>query len=210
MNIMFYITYPANLAISLLIAIPKKGNLSLPKNFRGIQMLQALAALYDRVITVRLEKWIKICYEQSAFQKLKSAIHQLFTIRILIEIAKNTKTSLYIGLFDLEKAFDKVSRLHLLKKLVRLGIGNCMLQAIVRLYTATCCILSHGGKYSDIFRTFTGILQGASSLALLFIVFIDDLVQHLKEKCNPEPILKDLGCLLYADGTLQPSKFGRT
>ena len=67
MNIMFYITYPANLAISLLIAIPKKGNLSLPKNFRGIQMLQALAALYDRVITVRLEKWIKICYEQSAF-----------------------------------------------------------------------------------------------------------------------------------------------
>ena len=137
MNILFYVAYPAKLAISLLIAIPKKGNLSLPKNYRGIQMLKALAALYDRVITVRLEKWIKICFEQSAFQKFKSALHQLFTIRILIEIAKNTKTSLYIGLFDLEKAFDKVSRLQLLKKLVHLRIGNCMLQAIKRLYTAT-------------------------------------------------------------------------
>ena len=95
-----------------------------------------------------------------------------------------------------------MSRLQLLKKLVRLGIGNCMLQALKRLYTATYCILSHGGKYSDIFRTFTGIRQGAASSALLFIVFIDDLVQYLKEKCNPEPILEDLGCLLHADDTL--------
>ena len=28
------------------------------------------------------------------------------------------------------------------------------------------------------------------------------MVQYLKEKCNPEPILEDLGCLLHADDTL--------
>ena len=43
-NIMFYITYPISLAKSLLKAIPKKGNLMLSKNYRGIQMLTALGA----------------------------------------------------------------------------------------------------------------------------------------------------------------------
>ena len=50
-NMIFYITYPVNLACSLLITIPKTGNLKLPKNFRGIQMLPALGVLYDRIIT---------------------------------------------------------------------------------------------------------------------------------------------------------------
>jgi hypothetical protein len=50
-NIMFFVSYPVSLARSLLSALPKKGNLSLPANFRGIQMLGALSALYDRIIT---------------------------------------------------------------------------------------------------------------------------------------------------------------
>ena len=51
LNIMFYIAYPIELAVSLLSAIPKPGPPS-PKNFRGIQMLRALAVLYDRIIGV--------------------------------------------------------------------------------------------------------------------------------------------------------------
>ena len=84
-----------------------------------------------------------------------------------------------------------------------------MLQALKRLYTLTYCILNYGGEYSDMFRTFTGIRQGAASSALLFIVFINDLVHYLKEKCNPEPFLDDLHCLLHADDTLIVST-GRT
>ena len=143
MNILFYISYPPpQLAISLLIGLPKKGNLSLPKNYRGIQMLPALAALFDRIITNRLNLWAGINDVQSAFQKGKPTIHQLFTIRLVIELAKQTNTIVFIGLFDLEKAFDKVSRLSLLKKLVLKGIGNCMLQVLKRLYSYTLRVKS--------------------------------------------------------------------
>ena len=202
LNIMFYVSYPLELAVSLLIAIPKKG-LPIPKNFRGIQMLRALAVLYDRIINNRLEKWImrRISDVQSGFQKLKSTLHQIFAIRLLIAIAKQNNTTLYIGMFDLEKAFDKVSRYKLLKKLVFKGIGNCMLQALKRIYKATYCVLSYGQEISRKFRTFTGIRQGAASSALLFIVFIDDLVKYLEERCPAEPILDDLHCLLHADDT---------
>ena len=201
LNIMFYIAYPAKLTISLLNAIPKKGDLSLPINFRGIQMLQALGVLYDRIINNRIKDWLIVHAVQSGFQKLKSTLHQIITIRLLIEIAKLYDTPLYIGMFDLEKAFDKVSRFKMLQKLIKMGIGRCMLQALKRLYHATYCILCLGNEFSRKFRTFTGIRQGAASSALLFIGFIDDLVDYLEDRCPPEPILDVLHCLLHADDT---------
>ena len=140
-NMIFYTTYPVNLACSLLITIPKTGNLKLPKNFRGIQMLPALGVLYDRIITKRLEKWIYVHDEQTGFQKGKSTITQIFTLRLIIAIAKKSKTSLYIACFDIAKTFDRVSRLLLFHKLIKLGIGYAMLAALKAIYTSTCCVL---------------------------------------------------------------------
>ena len=51
------------------------------------------------------------------------------------------------------------------------------------------------------FRTFSGIRQGLASSALLFIAFVDDLIDYLEEKCPIEPILQTLHCLLHADDT---------
>ena len=68
-NVMFYMCYPVKLACSLLISLPKKGNLRLPKNFRGIQMLPSLSVLYDRILTARLETWLNVSEEQTGFQK---------------------------------------------------------------------------------------------------------------------------------------------
>ena len=151
LNIMFYVSYPVNLAISLLTAIPKKGDSILPQNYRGIQMLPAFGAVFDRIITYRLNTWIGVSNEQSAFQKGKSTLHQLVVMWLIIELAKKTDTTIYIGLFDLGKAIDKVSRFLMLRKLVALGIGNCMLQALKRLHALTFCILNHCKEFSDTF-----------------------------------------------------------
>ena len=201
-NIMFYVAYPVSLAKSLLSALPKKGNLSLPVNYRGIQMLAAVSALYDRILTIRLRGWCLINYLQSAFQQGKSTIHQIFTLRILIEIAKRKNTTLYIGFFDLEKAFDKVSRLLLLKRLRERGIGNCMLQALKRIYLHTTCIIGKAANASEEFRTYSGIRQGAPSSVLLFICFMDELFSFLETHCIAEPILNMIHCLLHANDTV--------
>ena len=86
MNAMFLIKYPVSLAYSLLSLIPKKGNLMLPKNFRGIQMMKTLACLYDRIITNRLKPWLKFHIDQTAFQRGKSTLIHIFT---------RTRTPLY-------------------------------------------------------------------------------------------------------------------
>ena len=69
LNMIFFVKYPVSLACSLLSLIPKTGNLRLPKNYRGIQMMKALACLYDHIIANRLKSWLSFNVNQTAFQK---------------------------------------------------------------------------------------------------------------------------------------------
>ena len=105
-------------------------------------MLRALGSLYDRIIAKRLYRWMHVEAEQSAFQKGKSAIIQILTLRILIEIAKLKNVTLYIASVDLEKAFDKVRRYRLLSTLVARGIGYVMLEALKKISTCILHVLS--------------------------------------------------------------------
>ena len=106
--------------------------------------------------------------------------------------------TLYVGFFDLSKAFDRVSRYLLLKSLVKMGIGSVILEALKCMYYSTRCVVKGFGKLSKVFNTYTGIKQGASSSVILFIAFMDDIIDILKEKCVQEPLLNDLHCLLHA------------
>ena len=77
-----------------------------------------------------------------------------------------------------------------------------MLEALNCMRKTTLCVLKFVGKLSSVFDTFTGIKQGASSSVILYIAFMDDTIDHLKEKCVSEPVLRNLHCLLHADDTL--------
>ena len=100
------------------------------------------------------------------------------------------------------KFIDKVSCFLLLKTLVKMGIGTFMLESLKSLYSTTCCILKCFGKVSHVFQTYTGIKQGASSSVILFIAFMDEVIDVLKERCIDEPVIHNLHCLLHADDTL--------
>ena len=202
LNSCFFVAYPNELALSILCAIPKKGNLRLLTNYRGIQLQPLLALIYDRIIHNRLLLWAKFCVEQSAFQKGRCTTDQIFLLRTIIALIRHSKKSLFIGFFDLSKAFDKVSRTLLLKSLIKVGIGSVMFYAIKSIYSVTKCVLKAGDKLSDVFRTYTGIKQGAPSSVILFLIFMDEFIVLLREKCIAENVLGALHILLHADDTV--------
>ena len=144
-------------------------------------MQPLLGLLYDRIIALRLIAWAKINSEQTAFQKGKGTLDQIFTLRVVIALAKRYHKPLFLGFFDLSKAFDKVSRVLLLKCLIKLGIGTCLLEALKAMYLCTRCVLKSAGKLSDVFYTYSGIKQGAPSSVILFIIFMDDIIDILKK-----------------------------
>ena len=202
MNMIFSLAFPMKLASAMLSALPKKGNLSLTKNYRGIQCSSILTNLYDRIIANRLIKWSSLSYEQTAYQKGRSTIDQLFLLRLIIELAKKLHITLYIGTFDLSKAFDIVSRFRMISTLVHLGVGSAMLYAIKQMYKVTKCTLRFFGNISEEFETKSGIRQGAASSCILFIIYMDKIVSYIASKCVAEPLLGTLHTLLHADDTL--------
>ena len=76
LNVIFYVKYPIQCAKSLLFTIPKKGNLSTPTNFRF------------KILNTRLQLWMMVSAEQTAYQKGKSVLNHLFTLRFLINLRK--------------------------------------------------------------------------------------------------------------------------
>ena len=201
-NTMLSSGFPSRLRTSVLTALPKSGNLRLSDNYRGIQMLPLLAIVFDRILCNRLIKWAKINFEQTAFQTGKGTTDQMFLLRVIISLVKANGMKLYVGFFDLSKAFDRVSRYLLLKQLLKLGVGSVLFYALKSIYSVTRCVLKSFGKISEVFETHTGIKQGASSSVILFIIFMDDIIDTLKENCLVEPILRDLHSLLHADDTV--------
>ena len=77
-----------------------------------------------------------------------------------------------------------------------------MFYAIKSVYSVTKCVLKAGDKLSEIFRTYTGIKQGAPSSVILFLIFMDEFIVLLREKCIAENVIGTLHILLHADDTV--------
>ena len=76
------------------------------------------------------------------------------------------------------------------------------MNALKSIYTVTSCILNLNGKISSEFRTSCGIRQGAPSSSSLFILFMNDLIDYIRDRCVSEPLIETMHVLLHADDTL--------
>ena len=75
--------------------LPKKGKLDIP-NLRGIGLKDLFAKLYDAILKRRLEKWLNIPQQQTAYQKGKGCYLHVFYVRCLIAICKKLSRTLLI------------------------------------------------------------------------------------------------------------------
>ena len=103
LNMILYNSWPSKLCTSLLALIPKTGDLRLPNNYRGIQIQPLFSSLFDKITSNRLIMWTKVNDEQTAFQKGKGTLNQIFILSCITALAKYNKITLYIGFFDLPK-----------------------------------------------------------------------------------------------------------
>ena len=90
----------------------------------------------------------------------------------------------------------------LFKRLAQLGMGSSLLAVLIAMYYKTSSCLNLNGNIYESFDIYTGVKQGAATSALLFIIYIDQIIQFLKDNCPREYLLDDLHILLHADDAL--------
>ena len=95
-----------------LVKLPKKGDLGLCNNWRGIMLLSIPSKVFCRIILERLKDALdkQLRCNQAGFSKDRSCTDHIATLRIIIEQSKEWQTPLYLNFIDFEKAFDSVDR----------------------------------------------------------------------------------------------------
>ena len=200
LNNIFFTKYPKCWS-AVIKCLPKKGKLDIP-NLRGIGLKNLFAKLYDAILKNRLEKWLKIPQQQTAYQKGKGCHMHVFYVRCLIAICKKINKSLYIGITDFEAAFDRISRRKLFQKLLELGISMIMLRALVEMYLINTAHIELNGEYSRTFLMTAGVLQGSATSTILFMAYTADLIRLFNERFQIEDIIHMYHILLHADDCL--------
>ena len=102
---------------------------------------------------------------------------------------------------DYEKAFDKVDRSFLWQKLILEKVSSKLVKTLNAMYSVVKSCVRHRSAYSRFFHSYIGLKQGDPCSPILFMLFINDIVQNIKSNSNDIFTVDDmqLFLLLYCD-----------
>ena len=107
-----------------IVPIPKKGNLQVCDNWRGISLLDVVGKIFARVVQERLQVIAEniLPESQCGFRKGRGCIDMIFAARQLVEKTREHDDSLFVLFIDLRKAYDSVPRSALWRVLEKVGV----------------------------------------------------------------------------------------
>ncbi|XP_059170948.1 uncharacterized protein LOC131952349 [Physella acuta] len=123
----------------IIIKLPKKSNLNVCENWRGINLLSVPGKIFCRVLLQRRRKGIDriLREEQAGFRANRSCNDQIFVLRTIVEQSLEWNSSLYINYIDFQKAFDSIHYPSLWKILELYGFPGKFINILKDMYYDT-------------------------------------------------------------------------
>ena len=153
--------------------VPKKGDLKILDNWRGIMLIESPSKILSAIMANRIQEQIlepEGLEEQNGFMRQRGCCDGIFTVKMALQKRHEHGLSTWAVFIDLVKAFDSVPREGLFSVLEKFGIPPKMLRLIIRFHSDLIVKVNIGDK--DVcFDSTTGVKQGCTMAPLLFAIY---------------------------------------
>ena len=192
---------------SVVIPVPKKRSKDpcVTDDFRGISLVsvpyKAMCMIIKERLALVVEERKLVAEEQGGFRKGRGCRDQILTLMLVGQVQMAMRKSGMMAAFiDLKKAYDTVDREKMLDCLKHLGLRGRLGAFLEELYSGVECEVRVGEELSNPFEVTTGLRQGCVLSPLLFSLYINGVVEKLREakvgvRCGEEQV----PALLFAD-----------
>ena len=175
--------FPSFWKAAIVVAVPKpEGDPLSPKGYRPISLLSCLSKLLERIITDRLTHYLEshalLAPTQFGFRQGRSTEDALWQLITAASTALQSRQRLVLVSLDIQGAYDTLWHTGLLWKLADYHIPFDLLRWIsAYLESRTAHVRVHSAtttRHLDM-----GLPQGSPLSAILFLVYINDLLSEL-------------------------------
>jgi hypothetical protein len=160
--------------------LPKKGDLTQCKNWRGICLLDVASKVLSSILVQRMQAVLKeLGLEiQTGFTPDRGTIDGLFTVVMALAKRKEHNLDTFCLFIDLQKAFYSVPRAALFEVLRRFGLPDHFVNIVIRLHEGAKIKLKIGETEKDIASTI-GVRQGSCEGPVLFLFIMQAAMETL-------------------------------